>query len=112
LLQRIPEAHFKGRSAIEPVSHVNAIDGLSCLTPEGTYYVWVDHRDLCRSSRQFQRHCLEHGITFNPGTAFGVGGEGFARLSCSPTPEVLATGLGRLAEAATTWRQPPDRKRA
>lgn len=87
------------------VERIRAIPGLDCLTPEGTYYVWVDHRALSRSSVRFQQHCLQnHSVTFNPGTTFGRGGEGFARLSTSPTPPVLEAGLARLAEAVTSWR--------
>lgn len=87
------------------VERVRAIDGLDCLVPEGSYYVWVDHRALGASSVRFQRWCLEHhGITFNPGPVFGPGGEGYARLSCSPSEATLEAGLARLAEAVAAFR--------
>jgi len=86
------------------VARVNAIEGLSCLVPEGSYYVWVDHRALGVSSVRFQRTCVERfGITFNPGPVFGAAGEGYARLSCSPPPEVLEPGLERLAAAVASF---------
>ncbi len=82
------------------VERVRAIPGLDCAVPEGTYYVWVDHRALGVSSVRFQRHCIKgFGITFNPGPVFGPSGEGYARLSCSPDPSVLEPGLERLAAA-------------
>ena len=87
------------------VERVRSIEGLRCLVPEGSYYVWVDHRALGASSVRFQRWCLERfGITFNPGPVFGPAGEGYARLSCSPAEEVLEAGLARLAEAVSAFR--------
>jgi len=82
------------------VERVRAIPGLDCAVPEGTYYVWVDHRGLGVSSVRFQRFCIHgFGITFNPGPVFGPSGEGYARLSCSPDTSVLEPGLERLAAA-------------
>jgi aspartate/methionine/tyrosine aminotransferase len=82
------------------VERVRAIPGLRCLVPEGTYYVWVDLRELGISDVRFHRTCVErHGITFNPGSVFGPGGQGFARLSCSPAEATLEEGLDRLARA-------------
>lgn len=85
------------------VDRVRAIDGVDCLVPEGTYYVWVDIRELGVSDVRFQRWCIERwGITFNPGSVFGPEGYGFIRLSCSPTEEVLEAGLTCLAKAVST----------
>jgi aspartate/methionine/tyrosine aminotransferase len=82
------------------VERVRSIPGLRSLVPEGTYYVWVDMRDLPISDVRFHRTCvLRHGITFNPGSVFGRGGEGFLRLSCSPPVDVLEEGLERLERA-------------
>jgi aspartate/methionine/tyrosine aminotransferase len=87
------------------VERVNAIDGLSCLVPEGTYYVWVDARELGASDVRFQRWCVANaGITFNPGSVFGPGGAGYLRLSASPGEEVLEPGLDRLARAVADFR--------
>lgn len=87
------------------VARVNDIDGLSCQVPEGTYYVWVDARGLGASDVRFQRWCRAHaGITFNPGSVFGPGGQGFLRLSCSPGEDVLEPGLERLAAAVASFR--------
>jgi aspartate/methionine/tyrosine aminotransferase len=87
------------------VERVRAIDGLACRVPEGSYYVWVDLRELNASDVRFQRWCVANaGITFNPGSVFGPGGAGFARLSCSPSESVLEPGLDRLAQAVTAFR--------
>lgn len=82
------------------VAGVRAIDGLDCLMPEGTYYCWVDIRNLKISSQAFQQHCLlEHGLAFNAGTTFGKEGEGYIRLSCSPSEAEIRDGLARLEQA-------------
>lgn len=87
------------------VDRVNDIDGLSCRVPEGTYYVWVDARELGASDVRFQRWCIANAdITFNPGLAFGPGGAGFLRLSCSPGEEILEAGLERLSKAVSDFR--------
>ncbi len=94
------------------VERVNDIDGLSCLVPEGTYYVWVDARDLDASDVRFQRWCVANaGITFNPGSVFGPGGAGYLRLSCSPGEAVLEPGLDRLARAVADFRDEGARAR-
>lgn len=94
------------------VERVNDVDGLSCSVPEGTYYVWVDARELDASDVRFQRWCVANaGITFNPGSVFGPGGAGFLRLSCSPAEEVLEPGLDRLARAVASFRDAGARAR-
>ena len=87
------------------VERVRAL-GLTCLEPEGTYYVWVDLRSLGVGDVYFQRWCVRHqGITFNPGSVFGASGAGFARLSCSPPETVLEPGLDRLAQAVHAFQE-------
>ncbi len=87
------------------VERIRAIDGLSCLVPEGSYYVWVDMRELGASDVRFHRWCVRHaGITFNPGSVFGPGGAGYLRLSCSPAESLLEPGLERLAAAVAGFR--------
>ena len=94
------------------VERVNDIDGLSCSVPEGTYYLWVDARELGASDVRFQRWCVANaGITFNPGSVFGPGGAGFVRLSCSPAGSVLEPGLDRLADAVARFRDEGARAR-
>lgn len=94
------------------VERVRAIDGLDCLVPEGTYYVWVDARALGASDVRFQRWCVANaGITFNPGSVFGAGGAGYLRLSCSPGEDVLEPGLDRLARAVADFRDADARAR-
>lgn len=82
------------------------IPGLVYQMPEGTYYFWVDIRSLDISSVRFARTALDRfGVQFNPGTVFGSEGEGYIRLSCSPTDAKVDEGLERLESAVRHVRR-------
>ena len=87
------------------VSGVKRITGLDCQVPEGSYYVWVDMRQLGGTSLSFSRFVFEHeNVAFQPGTSFGPGGEGFLRFSFSPTEARLTEALERVERATRNWR--------
>jgi aminotransferase len=93
------------RKTTRLVDGANAIDGVDVLPPEGTYYAWADVRGLGMNSLALTRLALvEHGLNLIPGSAFGVGGEGFIRLSCTPTDEQIEEGLRRFARLAARAR--------
>lgn len=86
------------------VAGVQGISGLDCQVPEGSYYVWTDIRGLGGTSLSFARFAFEEeNLAFQPGTAFGPGGEGWVRLSCSPAEERIHQGLERLERAVRKW---------
>ena len=56
--------------------------GLTCFEPEGAFYVFPSIQVSGLSSEEFCEKLLHrHHVAIVPGTAFGEGGEGFARLS-------------------------------
>lgn len=56
--------------------------GLTCFEPEGAFYVFPSVRVSGLSSEEFcEQLLLRHHVAIVPGTAFGEGGEGFARIS-------------------------------
>lgn len=56
--------------------------GLTCFEPEGAFYVFPSIAVSGLSSEQFcEQLLLRHHVAIVPGTAFGEGGEGFARIS-------------------------------
>lgn len=78
---------------------VNAMPGLSCLRPEGAFYVFV-RVNVPLSSEALTAHCLEHGVAVRSGTEFGPkGGEGFIRLTFAGEPKEFKPGLERLDKA-------------
>lgn len=92
------------------LERVTAIPGLRARFPDGTYYLWTDVRDLGVDTITFMAIAQAEGVRVNPGTAFGRGGAGFVRLSCTPSDAQLEEGtrrLARAAERAHALRRPP-----
>ncbi len=83
------------------VEGLNAIEGISCQMPEAAYYGWPDISWFGLPSQAFAQYVLDHGqVLVGPGPAFGpAAGEGYLRVSCSPTEADLREGLRRLALA-------------
>ncbi len=77
-----------------------AAAGVPVLLPSGAFYVWVDVRAAGLPSRDFAFTLLrERAVAVAPGTAFGPGGEGFARISLATEPSALYEGIDRLIAA-------------
>ena len=60
---------------------INSISGLSCSTPGGAFYVFVNIKKTGMTSEAFCEYMLEDaGVAMLPGTSFGQFGEGFIRI--------------------------------
>jgi aspartate/methionine/tyrosine aminotransferase len=84
--------------------------GLTARFPDGTYYLWTDVGISKLDDVAFVALAQSEGVRVNPGTAFGPGGTGYLRLSCTPTDAQLEEGVRRLARAierAKTQRGAP-----
>ncbi len=88
---------FKARRDLV-ITGLNSIDGLSCFKPKGAFYAFFKFdRDI--SSAEFCDLLLEKsGVVLTAGSAFGPGGEGFARLSYAASREMLQKGLEKIKE--------------
>lgn len=76
------------------------VPGLKVARPEATYLAWLDFRDTAIPNNP-AAHLLKHGrVALQEGTNFGLGGEGFARLTFGTSPEVLGDLIDRIAEGA------------
>jgi aspartate/methionine/tyrosine aminotransferase len=76
---------------------LNEISGLSCHAPEGTFYAFVDISKTGMSSDKLAVCLLEgYGVVTVPGTAFGVQGEGYIRLSFATSLEDIKEGIRRI----------------
>jgi aspartate/methionine/tyrosine aminotransferase len=72
--------------------------------PSGAFYLWIDVSGAGLASSEFcRRLLLERKVAVTPGSAFGDSGEGFVRVSLATEVGQLTEGVGRLADAATTW---------
>jgi aminotransferase len=88
------------------VEGLNAIPGIECRMPDGTYYCFPSHGVTGIKSTEFTRYLmLAEGVLVQAGTIFGRGGEGHFRCSCSEPDEELRAGLAGLAQAVERLRQ-------
>ena len=79
------------------VKGINEIDGLSCDAPEGTFYVFVDINKTGKSAEELSMYLLEdYGVVTVPGTAFGLCGEGYIRLSFATSLDEIKEGIKKI----------------
>ncbi|GAA1146781.1 pyridoxal phosphate-dependent aminotransferase [Nesterenkonia lutea] len=103
-VEKMKTAFDRRRRAI--VSGLNAVEGFSCPTPEGAFYVYVDVREALgreiggqtpQTSAELAEIILEQAkVAVVPGEAFGP--SGFLRLSYALGDEDLERGLQRIQE--------------
>jgi aspartate aminotransferase len=89
------------------VDGLNAIDGISCATPRGAFYVFPNISGCLKSS--FKGRVIDGSLAFAdflldeaevavvPGEAFGA--EGFMRLSYATSMQNIEEGIRRIGEA-------------
>ena len=92
-------AEFKGRrDAI--VDGLNAIEGISCLKPLGSFYVFPNVTQLPLSCQMLADYLLDEAdVALLPGTAFGKFGDGYLRLSYANSLENIREALARMDAA-------------
>lgn len=96
--ERMVAEFHRRRDAI--VSGLNAIEGVSCVTPDGAFYVFPNVAALGRTSKEVETHLLERaGVAALTGTAFGRYGEGFLRFSYANSLESIERALAAFRAA-------------
>ncbi|MGI8871034.1 MAG: pyridoxal phosphate-dependent aminotransferase [Candidatus Limnocylindria bacterium] len=82
------------------VDGLNAIEGVSVVTPHGAFYVFPNVKEFGRSSVEIADHLLyDAGVCGLAGTSFGRFGEGYLRFSYANSRENLERALERIAES-------------
>ena len=82
------------------VSAINSIDGVSCKTPGGAFYVFMNIKSFGMSSAEMANYLLEEAkIAAVPGSAFGAQGEGYIRFSYACSYERIVEGMERMRKA-------------
>ena len=86
------------------VSRVNAMDGVSCVKPDGAFYIMMNvekqlgrtlHGELIQSSDDFSAALLKHGLVATvPGS--GMGAPSFVRWSYATSMDNIKKGMDRL----------------
>ena len=100
-----PQDHVAAITALlqakrdKAVAALNAMDGIECPTPEGSFYVFPDIRGTGMTAQQFADHLIEnHQVGVVAGSAFGDRGEGHIRLTYACPDDVLEEGLDRIRQ--------------
>lgn len=71
--------------------------GFECILPQGAFYIFPSIKNFGMSSDEFcERLLSEAGVAIVPGTAFGVGGEDFIRISYSYSMPQLEEAINRI----------------
>jgi len=82
------------------VKGLNSIDGISCVKPEGAFYLFVNIKKLNVTSSYFSDFLLkQYHIVTVPGDVFGKYGEGYIRICLTVPVEKLKVALERIKEA-------------
>jgi aminotransferase len=73
--------------------------GLTCRNPKGAFYAFPSIQKTGLSSEEFCKQLLEKKhVAVVPGTAFGLGGEGFIRASYCYSTDHIKEALRRIGE--------------
>ena len=82
------------------VDGINSIHGLSCITPGGAFYVFINIKKTGMTSESFCDYILEDaGVAILPGTSFGEFGEGFVRRCCAVKQDKIKNALERIKKS-------------
>ena len=91
------------------VAGLNTLDGVNCLMPGGTFYVFPSVTVICNragiTSHGLAMYLLEGaddelGVACLGGECFGTAGSGFLRLSCAQPDERLTEAVAFIGVAA------------
>lgn len=98
-------------------SYVGAnVPGVETVKPEGTYLAWLDTAAAMEAAgmkqaaeaadrpttpeREFQRYLVDHAhVHLNPGSDYGLGGDGRMRMNVATSRRLVERALGNLAQA-------------
>ena len=82
------------------VAGLNAIPGVTCHVPKGTFYAWAKVELDGKGSREIADYLLEEaGVATVPGDAYGLGGTCCIRMSFATAEDDLRKALRRMDAA-------------
>ena len=82
------------------VDGINSIHGLSCITPGGAFYVFINIKKTGMTSESFCDYILEDaGVAILPGTSFGEFGDGFVRICYAVNQDKIKNALERIKKS-------------
>jgi aspartate/methionine/tyrosine aminotransferase len=94
-------AEFRARRDVI-VDGLNEIDGISCRTPDGAFYVFPNVSALGASERVADHFLQEAGVACLSGTAFGRHGEGYLRFSYANSVDAIRDAVAAVEASLAT----------
>ena len=81
------------------VDGLNAIPGVRCAKPQGSFYAFPNIQGTGLDERELADRLLtEAGVAVLPGSAFGAAGKGYIRLAYTQSEDELRLGLKLIAD--------------
>lgn len=81
------------------VSSLNAMPNVSCRTPSGAFYIFLNIKEMGLGSQEFALRLLkEERVVVVPGIGFGKSGEGYVRLSYATSDTLIREGMRRISK--------------
>ncbi len=78
-------------------NRIKGMDKISCIKPQGAFYVFVNIKNTGLSSKEFCNRLLEEQhVAVVPGDNFGKNAEGYVRISYATSMENIKNGLQRM----------------
>lgn len=78
---------------------------MRAYVPEGTYLLWVDCSGLKMSQPDLMKWFFEDlKLSFNDGTLYGEGGEGFVRINVATSRALVEEATARLVQGVAQWK--------
>lgn len=103
----LPEESVKIRNIFKDrrnylVDELNKINGISCLMPKGSFYVFANVKSFKKTSFELANELLENcKVVTIPGSAFGKQGEGYLRIAYTLDKRKLKEALTRINDYVT-----------
>lgn len=95
---RLMLAEYKRRRDLI-VQGLNSLEGVSCILPDGAFYVFPNIAKTGLTSEEFSELMLEKaGVALLPGTNFGQYGKGYVRLCYANSIKNIKEGIKQMAK--------------
>lgn len=79
------------------VKGINSINGLSCIKPNGAFYIFVNIKKTGMTSEDFANFLLDNAdVAVLPGTNFGEFGEGYIRLCYAKNKQNIEKAIEKI----------------
>ena len=76
---------------------LNKMKNVTCAEAEGAFYLFPNVKGTGLKSEEFVWKLLENShVATIPGSAFGASGEGYIRIACTRSMDVLTQAMDRM----------------